>query len=65
MNMIQIQDALIAKLLRSSRAMHVANAQRYAREQLESKGYTDTEARQIVLDALDMAHLEQLAHGSR
>jgi len=59
MTMIQIQDALIARLLKAKLQMNKTNAQKIARHQLEAKGYTDAEARQIVRDAVQMADLER------
>ena len=59
MTMIEIQDALIAKVLRSKKQMHVANAQMHAERLLIAKGYTATEAAAITRQALEMAALEQ------
>jgi hypothetical protein len=60
MTMIQIQDTLIAQIQRATHNMHVTNARARARRALCALGYTDTEARAIVRDADDMAHLLRL-----
>lgn len=60
MSMIQIQDELIAKVLRNPKAIHMANAQRHAERLLMAKGYTASQAADITRQALDMASLERL-----
>lgn len=61
MNMIQIQQEIIARCERAKLTAHIQNARRWGRLTLVAKGFTDTESRYIVEQAIDIHHLNTYA----
>lgn len=61
MNMIQIQNEIIARFERARMTAHRQNARAWGRLKLVAMGYTDKEQNYIVEQAVDMFYLNQNA----